>query len=274
LYANTQELSLKPHIRISQTQITGNPNWPPPLPAARRYASTANDGAAPFPFPAHRNPTPYEIFHLPQTCSQNDIKARFYELVKYHHPDSSDTPQEHFKAILAAYDTLKDPLSRSAYRHRYQATMNEDRFARPAWDDWSKGKWPHERRKHPSMNYDFGWTDETGTAGFYTPNPKEAKERDRRKKRLVRTLAGVSVALYGLTAFVLHPPTGGAGEPWAAKFLGNPVKYERHEMAKKSLEEARANARVWNGPQREAARREARRVDVVKTGDGNVQTGH
>jgi hypothetical protein len=122
------------------------------------------------------------------------------------------------------------------------------------------------------MAYDFGWSSEIG-AEFYTPNPAEAEARDKRKKKMVRTLAGLSLALYGLTAFILHP-AGGIGEPWGAKFWGSSVIYQRHEMASKSLEEARASAKVWDSTQRKKARREARRINAEKTGDGRVQTGH
>jgi DnaJ domain len=238
------------------------------------YASVSSGGGeAPFPFPEHRNPTPYEIFHLPPTCTQSEIKARFYELVRYHHPDSSPTPQDHFKAILAAYGTLRNPISRSTLARRSGGnSFGEDRYARH--NPWytSTGTWPHERRGHPSMAYDFGWSSETG-AKFYTPNPAEAEARDLRKKRMIQTLAGFSLILYTMTYFVLHP-TGSLGEPWGTQMLGGSGIYQRHDMASKSLEEARASAKVWTSRRKEEARREARRINVEKTCTGSVQTGH
>src|SRR5258708_30864638 len=42
-----------------------------------RFASTSSyPTSTPFPFPAHRNPAPHQIFHLPSNASQADIKAR------------------------------------------------------------------------------------------------------------------------------------------------------------------------------------------------------
>jgi len=66
----------------------------------------------PFPFPLHRNPTPYQIFHLPSSATANDIKDRYFQLVRLYHPDkvgtstSSDIAHTRFQAITAAYDIL------------------------------------------------------------------------------------------------------------------------------------------------------------------------
>ncbi|KIK57770.1 hypothetical protein GYMLUDRAFT_45961 [Collybiopsis luxurians FD-317 M1] len=68
-----------------------------------------------FPFPAHlTNPTPYEIFHLPYGCTQQQIKERYIDLVRLYHPDSPSCrlvpPTERharFQAIRAAYDALR-----------------------------------------------------------------------------------------------------------------------------------------------------------------------
>ncbi|KAI1798385.1 hypothetical protein LXA43DRAFT_876187 [Ganoderma leucocontextum] len=76
-----------------------------------RFASTS---VGPYPFPTHARPTPHQIFHLPVGASQNDIKARYYELVRIHHPDapygrdlSPAIRRSRFQAITAAYDTLR-----------------------------------------------------------------------------------------------------------------------------------------------------------------------
>jgi hypothetical protein len=44
--------------------------------ARARFASQSSPSSTPFPFPAHRNPTPHQIFHLPSDASQAEIKAR------------------------------------------------------------------------------------------------------------------------------------------------------------------------------------------------------
>ncbi|KAJ3573834.1 hypothetical protein NP233_g2175 [Leucocoprinus birnbaumii] len=75
-----------------------------------------------YPFPKSSKPTPYEIFHLPISASRTDIKSRYYDLVRYHHPDSpharihTPCPNERntrFQSILSAYDTLQNPAARA-----------------------------------------------------------------------------------------------------------------------------------------------------------------
>ncbi|TBU24317.1 hypothetical protein BD311DRAFT_766718 [Dichomitus squalens] len=82
-----------------------------------RYASTS---AGPYPFPAHAHPTPHQIFHLPLGASQKEIKARYYDLVRVHHPDapcvrdlSPAIRRSRFQAITAAYDILRGKKSGS-----------------------------------------------------------------------------------------------------------------------------------------------------------------
>ncbi|KAF8885061.1 hypothetical protein CPB84DRAFT_1964831 [Gymnopilus junonius] len=124
----------------------------------------------PFPYPRASKPTPYQIFHLSSGATQPEIKARYYELVKAHHPDSQyashlspDVAHERFRAIQAAYDFLRgktvsphpnarpsasstgfDPYlhemarRRRAYYayHRYPRDGSEDgRWAKPGWGE-------------------------------------------------------------------------------------------------------------------------------------------
>jgi DnaJ-domain-containing protein 1 len=51
-----------------------------------------------------------EALHLPETASKQEIKSRFKELVKRHHPDSNggDTRSEDtLREIIQAYNYLK-----------------------------------------------------------------------------------------------------------------------------------------------------------------------
>ncbi|GAA98985.1 uncharacterized protein L969DRAFT_89039 [Mixia osmundae IAM 14324] len=89
-------------------------------------------------YPAHLSqPTPFELFHLPRSATKRQIKARYYDLVRQHHPDSVTaspaamalpaTPKgkgkatehdvyiERFKKIVAAYELLKDDRRRLDY---------------------------------------------------------------------------------------------------------------------------------------------------------------
>ncbi|KAI0268692.1 hypothetical protein BC834DRAFT_792007, partial [Gloeopeniophorella convolvens] len=82
----------------------------PRLSDARHASGSAN----PYPYPASTNPTPHQIFHLPPSASQKDIKARYYELVRIYHPDSPvarvyppEVSEARFHAISASYDALR-----------------------------------------------------------------------------------------------------------------------------------------------------------------------
>ncbi|KZP30116.1 hypothetical protein FIBSPDRAFT_1038463 [Athelia psychrophila] len=83
-----------------------------------RFASTSSASTPPFPFPfpypPHPNPKPHEIFHLSRSASQPEIKSRYIDLVRAHHPDSAHCrhlpPNERharFQSIAAAYDHLR-----------------------------------------------------------------------------------------------------------------------------------------------------------------------
>ncbi|KAJ7346508.1 hypothetical protein DFH08DRAFT_779859, partial [Mycena albidolilacea] len=74
----------------------------------------ASKPAASFPFPTNvPNPTPHQIFHLPRNASQSDVKARYFDLVKIHHPDKVDqsvpsgVAHARFQAITSAYNALR-----------------------------------------------------------------------------------------------------------------------------------------------------------------------
>ncbi|KZO90113.1 DnaJ-domain-containing protein [Calocera viscosa TUFC12733] len=85
-------------------------------------------------YPTSARPTPHEIFHLPRTASQDEIKDRYYELVRLHHPDSPacrDEPdevrQERFKSITKAYEVLKcnrNPALLEEMRRRHSNPMH------------------------------------------------------------------------------------------------------------------------------------------------------
>ncbi|KAJ7080819.1 hypothetical protein B0H15DRAFT_786993 [Mycena belliarum] len=124
---------------------------------ARLSYSTAS-----YPFPAQPRPTPHEIFHLPRGASQPEIKRRYIELVKLHHPDShhcKDLPPEErhrrFHLVSSAYDTLS--LKRVRTEHD-----------RPAWEELDRRKRAYhrhsrraeyERAEWRTPHVDARWTD-------------------------------------------------------------------------------------------------------------------
>ncbi|OAX33264.1 hypothetical protein K503DRAFT_775805 [Rhizopogon vinicolor AM-OR11-026] len=117
--------------------------------SSRLYASKS---ANPFPYPTQTNPQPHHIFHLPRNASQDDVKQRYYELVRIYHPDSAvarhyppEVSQARFQSISKAYDILRGKTSSG---EPTEATRKVDpmRWAaksrRPYFDDTaSDEKW-------------------------------------------------------------------------------------------------------------------------------------
>ncbi|KAJ6504506.1 hypothetical protein DFH09DRAFT_1201309 [Mycena vulgaris] len=120
---------------------------------ARLSYSTAS-----YPFPPQSKPTPHEIFHIHRGASQADIKRRYIELVKLHHPDSQacrDLPAaeraRRFQMISSAYDTLRlkriiperdrstweeiERRKRAYYRHSRRAEYEHAEWKTPRADD-------------------------------------------------------------------------------------------------------------------------------------------
>nr|GAT42695.1 predicted protein [Mycena chlorophos] len=84
-----------------------------------------------YPFPTKPNPSPHEIFHINRGASAAEIKRRYIELVKLHHPDSPscrdlspDERHRRFQLVGAAYDSLRGK-PRSAYPERERSTWEE-----------------------------------------------------------------------------------------------------------------------------------------------------
>ncbi|KDQ27814.1 hypothetical protein PLEOSDRAFT_5756, partial [Pleurotus ostreatus PC15] len=110
-----------------------------------------------FPFPKATRPTPYQIFHLPRNASQDDIKERYYELVRIYHPDTAiarysvppDLAHTRFQSITTAYEALRGktvaPESRvddgrwptaSAWRARQTKRRDIHSEGDDRWKDW------------------------------------------------------------------------------------------------------------------------------------------
>lgn len=96
-----------------------------------RHTSTSSN---PYPYPTHPHPRPHQIFHLPRSATQQQIKERCrwslhallngllnpffpvldYDLVRIYHPDSpiarkypADIAQARFQSISKAYDLMR-----------------------------------------------------------------------------------------------------------------------------------------------------------------------
>ncbi|KAK0467170.1 uncharacterized protein EV420DRAFT_1507584 [Desarmillaria tabescens] len=130
-----------------------------------RCASTSS---SPFPFPAHPHPTPHQIFHLPYNASQQDIKARYYELVRHHHPDSmscrdlpSSDRQARFQAIAHAYDTLQGKNPQTGTRRDWGEYADELQRRKRRWEQQQSARYnyAHPPRYKWESNADDRWKD-------------------------------------------------------------------------------------------------------------------
>lgn len=60
----------------------------------------------------------YSVLGVPRDVTSEDLKRRYRQLVRQHHPDVAldhDAARERFVAIVEAYQTLSDPARRRAY---------------------------------------------------------------------------------------------------------------------------------------------------------------
>ena len=81
----------------------------------------------------------YEVMGLDPTCSPQELKSRYRDLAREHHPDqlghlsfaAQAASASEMAAINEAYDTLSDPSLRRAYDQRRQAeaTAREPQFS-------------------------------------------------------------------------------------------------------------------------------------------------
>ncbi|VDB87455.1 unnamed protein product [Peniophora sp. CBMAI 1063] len=125
----------------------------------RRLASTSSFSLS---FPAGPNPTPWQIFHLPPNASQQDIKTRYYELVRRYHPDSPvarSLPPEmahaQFQAVSRAYDVLRGKTPSMAIDDSSTGPMNR-RDNDVGFEIW---KARQARKADIDVTFDERWKD-------------------------------------------------------------------------------------------------------------------
>ncbi|KAI0711540.1 hypothetical protein C8Q76DRAFT_737027 [Earliella scabrosa] len=187
-----------------------------------RYASTS---AGSYPFPNHPHPTPHQIFHLPIGASQKDIKARYYELVRVHHPDSPSgrdlSPairRSRFQAITAAYDSLRGKRSGSGSHGPtdiYRQELERRRRARAAYEaSRNRGGFAYER-----------YPDQTWTASA-----------DERWKDRIILFVGIMALGAGIGPMLVWP--------------SYTASYQAHLSASRNLATARQEAREYGEERR------------------------
>ncbi|KAJ7231040.1 hypothetical protein B0H12DRAFT_218696 [Mycena haematopus] len=142
-----------------------------------------------YAFPTHAQPTPHQIFHLSRGASQADIKRRYIELVKLHHPDSQSCralpPSERhrrFQMISTAYDALR---------------LKTDHLDRDStlWAEIERRKRAQQAsytRRSRRAEYEY--------AEWKNPGPVDARWTD----RIILTFGFVALVA-GLVPMVLYP---------------------------------------------------------------------
>lgn len=105
---------------------------------ARRFQATAVESKTSF----------YEDLGVAPTASINEIKKRYYQLSKQHHPDTAgpDYDEAAFHRIQIAYETLSDPSKKATY-DRARAAPSE---SSPGYTQTSKTR---KRRHHAAYGH-------------------------------------------------------------------------------------------------------------------------
>ncbi|KAI0375010.1 hypothetical protein BV20DRAFT_961254 [Pilatotrama ljubarskyi] len=194
-----------------------------------RYASSSSVA---YPFPTHAHPTPHQIFHLPIGASQQQVKARYYELVRIHHPDSPfggdlspAVRRSRFQSITAAYDILRGKTNGSGGPvDIYRAELERRRRARAAYE---------ASRSHTNPQT-HDWS---------------ASADDRWKDRVI--------LFVGILAL-------GAGLGPALVWPSYTASYQHHLAAAKNLAQARREAREFGEERRKEIRRRVQEYNELK----------
>ncbi|EIM82682.1 uncharacterized protein STEHIDRAFT_124054 [Stereum hirsutum FP-91666 SS1] len=127
------------------------------------YIRHASSSANPFPYPSDPRPTPHQIFHLPKSASQADVKDRYYELVRIYHPDSPvarayppHVSQERFHAISGAYNVLRGRPASSPHSGPSEGGDGRVRD----WHNLSTEMWKVRQRRKAHAELNVGAVDE------------------------------------------------------------------------------------------------------------------
>ncbi|KAH9851984.1 hypothetical protein C2E23DRAFT_732040 [Lenzites betulinus] len=209
------------------------------VPRGSRCASTTSSST--YPFPVHAHPTPHQIFHLSAGATQQQIKSRYYELVRIHHPDSPHgrnlSPSVRhcrFQSITAAYDTLRGKCtSTNGPVDIYRAELDRRRRARAAY--------------------------EASRTQSYPRGPEWSASADDRWKDRIILFVGILALGAGLGPALVWP--------------GYSASYQAHVSAAKNLAQARREAREYGEERRKEIRRRVQEYNDLKNSSERSSDG-
>ncbi|EAU90721.2 hypothetical protein CC1G_03990 [Coprinopsis cinerea okayama7 len=179
-------------------------------PGSRTYATVVDDAAqgqppkSPYPYPTHPSPSAHQIFHLPPGATQAQIKARYYELVRCHHPDSHHCrvlpPQvahARFQSIVAAYDYLRGKASSHLPGARSYGWNGSQSNFDPYLHELAR-----RRRAQQAAREEQSWY-----TGFAAPKGCQAEDykEDGIKERTIFVLGIIALIIGVYPSFVLYP---------------------------------------------------------------------
>jgi hypothetical protein len=159
-----QSVQIPPAFQRKRRRIEPWPLQPSRLFSTSPSISTdrPQEHHASIPWPSYANPTPYEIFAIPRTASQKEIKARYFQLVKQHHPDHAThaSSVERFRKVVDAYKILGSPSKRLEWDRQHPAHEQEgptgtaSEFRRP----WSGSRLSRRKTTAQGPPPSGGWS--------------------------------------------------------------------------------------------------------------------
>lgn len=96
--------------------------------------------------------TYYSILKVSSSATQRDIKLAYRKLVQEHHPDvTGNGDEEYIKIINVAYETLSDPIKKTAYDRSLAASYQ------PTTPNYTSGptRPSHRNRYRPPTSYKY-----------------------------------------------------------------------------------------------------------------------
>lgn len=99
---------------------------------------------------------PYKVLGVERTAKLQEIKKKYYRLVKKFHPDRNRDEAEKMAMVTKAYNILSDPTQRAMYDNSYTADHGD---LRNAFENYSAMQHKHDARNPDTTKSKFGKSD-------------------------------------------------------------------------------------------------------------------